>query len=999
MLCVCVSIGAWAQPSLSNGVTCNENTSLSTYDPTSTFMATPVSGKRVLTVTGTLTSAEQLATLCSELSTYAASNEIRLLDMRGITLQGIDNPTFSFSGKFVSVVLPYGLNDVKASWFSGCTSTLYAAVSYNTGKTQLRAYVNKPGTLKNTFVDMSQAGNHDLGRAWEWNGLCGLANGDRQNGVGRTLTDIKLSGYLNSIDLGGDADSNTNSNYVDNDGHIAFASESKEEQADSRAYSSEAHQVCGALESLGNITRLDLTDAYFEVVTDMTISRYNIYSNLKYLLLPTDSRMTTIPAFMLNGNFALTEICIPSNYTTIKCKAFAKTNGGIDHIWTTGTDPFTVYDNGAVTEADSNNKATKTHTGYAADGETVKWGTYTFSSNIQLIESYAFGSTHSHVKDVYVLATEAPECHVNAFNTKMYVGNNSYNYTIVGGIIDRDCYMGGETYGWITMLHYPRETTTPNTQRYQDQTREYTIATNLRDGKGGTIYFPTQAQFIKSYDQATHGYLWNAWADEIGNSEVTTAPTWTAGNQDEANKKYNSYYTSSGGANTKEVFYQTAYDGQTTVTPTNVADYTTLDRNGVFYNSEGKDYRGWHQFVLTATAKNSTIDEEPYRSYITDNEWWTICPTFDITQAESAILFGTAQGVHTSSPSQYPFVSKLRYVRRTHFNHTITLNFSVNLTKFMENRIGDNNHAEVDNMGVMTVLADHSFNGDEVVMKAGVPYLIKPCLPANAVRQFRIFSNQNEINNFIAQLGQATFNEKNGKEFIAVVNENLYNKIQASQRLNGDQQRAMVEAGVYTVPVFVSENHGNENVGSVLYSLEGSNYYKSEDWKYSFVGSWYNSKLPQYSYFLGWDGNLNGGNGGARFYYNDAPSEYMQNNPTWANETGIILPIPANRFTNGFPYNISEATSFNDPAQWKISDLSDDSYTVSGTSSKTYNMVFDDEILFDSEATGIRVVNTGSSIAEDSQKVFTLDGQLVGYSLNGLPKGIYVVNGKKYVVK
>ena len=54
------------------------------------------------------------------------------------------------------------------------------------------------------------------------------------------------------------------------------------------------------------------------------------------------------------------------------------------------------------------------------------------------------------------------------------------------------------------------------------------------------------------------------------------------------------------------------------------------------------------------------------------------------------------------------------------------------------------------------------------------------------------------------------------------------------------------------------------------------------------------------------------------------------------------------------------------------------------------------------ETTGIQDINFNTPSTKkgtDSQKVYNLNGQVVGTSLNGLSQGIYVINGKKYIVK
>lgn len=52
----------------------------------------------------------------------------------------------------------------------------------------------------------------------------------------------------------------------------------------------------------------------------------------------------------------------------------------------------------------------------------------------------------------------------------------------------------------------------------------------------------------------------------------------------------------------------------------------------------------------------------------------------------------------------------------------------------------------------------------------------------------------------------------------------------------------------------------------------------------------------------------------------------------------------------------------------------------------------------DSETTGIRDIRqTVSATANDKVKVYDMNGRFVGYSLDVLPHGLYIQNGKKVV--
>lgn len=969
-----------------------------------------------------------------------------ILDLSGATLQDKNNSyaedisilssTSTLNNNVRFVVLPtattqadLGLNfdtdkqKVVSTLLQGFTG-LYSAAAYNATNKTLTSFNDKAGTLQPMMAVLGLSMT-DATKFKPKN----LPEGQSTYiPLDNTVDNLYLSGDVNAYDV-------VSKQTLDGDGHLRWNMEHTEGLVENPDRvidgGTDGLEVYGALNNSNQIKIVDLKYASFLENEDMTITAWgNTGTTTKKIVLSQMPTVKKIPADCMNQTgWFITGVCIPSNIEVIESRAFAT----ISYVWTTPNvrDPEglnTQVDNGMVDKDGNQIFATDiiTHKdnpdyNYCYDfknGGTpgVTGGTYTFSSAIKLIETGAFSNTNPVVTDVYVLNTEAPECHVDAFNNVMYINNDGYDTNYEDGIIER------KNYKYMSMLHYPRQTTTPNVQRYTDPTRDYSIATGMRDGKGATLYFPTQTEYLRSFAQGTYGYTWNAWNPNrlygmmLGNAAVNLGGAWTAEDQakanaaytsneevDDATKKWYTFYDTTLGENTKPEGLANYYDVYW-----NERSYSNSGTEAQHLYPEGKDYRGWHQFALMGYASNSLLDEEPYRSYITDNDWWTICPTFDITLAESAILFGYAQNIHGSSPSQYPFVSKLRYVTRNYSNKSVTLNFSPDLTKQKENRTGNNNHAEVDDNGVMTTNGTE-FSSNDVVMKAGVPYLIKPSFDPNAPRQFRIFRSQEDLQKFRDQFTSDEWAAKQFKEFLAFANEGLYDKIHASVDIDGDTQREMVEAGIYTVPVFVSETDGvglvKENVEidestnePKVFRIKDINYYKSADWKYSFVGSWYKSFMPQYSYFLGWNSTEKC----AQFYYKTELSDFEKNNMTWANESGIIIPVPASKYENGvLSYKITPASA-RDAAQWKITDLVDDSYVAQGSSqgAKVLSMQFDAPDVYDEETTGISISdNTKRPIETQGVNVYTLDGQYVGNSLRSLAKGIYIVNGKKYVVK
>ena len=50
-------------------------------------------------------------------------------------------------------------------------------------------------------------------------------------------------------------------------------------------------------------------------------------------------------------------------------------------------------------------------------------------------------------------------------------------------------------------------------------------------------------------------------------------------------------------------------------------------------------------------------------------------------------------------------------------------------------------------------------------------------------------------------------------------------------------------------------------------------------------------------------------------------------------------------------------------------------------------------------ADSISLTEVSGMAIHGSQRVYSVSGQLMGTSTEGLPKGIYIMNGKKFVVK
>lgn len=452
------------------------------------------------------------------------------IDIPTIDLQDL-NPasTFTFANPNVKrVILPDGWNKAAVNAAGEALKTnsnFESALSQDGANGAVVAYVNKPGTLYTAM-------RHTYGAT----AISKLGDQGPYNFSLGNLRDLTLLGTPSAHDFnGGDAEAIK----YDAEGHFVFDREADETKTEKNAGIGGTRQLLGT-HKIGAIVgaqlaRLDLGDAIITDAhcSDLTISwSYSaVATSLKEIIFPTTPLLKTLPADCLNGDYKyLEEFCIPGNIEVLKTRACYISTQVVRHIWTTGSNSDLVYDYGAYTvhPTDRVNPAVFDHYGHApltsdvwncgksgeayANGGVPRFGTITLPENLKLIESNCF--TSRNISDVYSLNPVAPECHVDAFSTIMYLGNNTIDTQYINemGMVTREAYAQSVAKGeYISFLHYPPTIGTPEIQRYTDPTREFSVATTLRDGKGNIIYFPNQSEMNRAYLQGTTGYVWYAW--------------------------------------------------------------------------------------------------------------------------------------------------------------------------------------------------------------------------------------------------------------------------------------------------------------------------------------------------------------------------------------------------------------------------------------------------------------------------------------------------------
>ncbi len=490
----------------------------------------------------------------------------------------------------------------------------YSSSGQTPDGTSVIAYVAKGNTLRTAIQHIYD--NEHVNYKLRYEGM------NQYNTALTNLKSLTVSGYPAASDYTESADFDSNGHFIENCTpfeHSFSPNAGGSDGSTTRAPYYDGTKKSGAIAGCAGLLVLDLSDAviYEAYNNDLTLTWTNALGSLtEQIWIPTSEEVMTIPADFLSdgglGNFR--EICIPANIKRIKTRAFGSSSHNLVHVWTTGTDNNTVYDNGAyITSSSSDNDPSDDvkHFGFTDlctyNEYSNSWGTYTFSPNLECIESYAF-ATGYRVKDVYCLGTTAPECHVDAFTSVMYNGNNTYDQSaITDGIITREAYTNNkQSRMYMTMLHYPKSTTTPDIQRYTDPTREYNVATGERDGKGNTIYFPNQSEFTQAYGQGTTGYLWKAWDDTrtwYGDLEIANGPGILTEHTQVAQQKANNAWTSNtySGKGDRS-FYDVTLDG------TEISSFTTQPSGlDYYYNTV------WEGSTLYPQAETST---EAHYNYV-----------------------------------------------------------------------------------------------------------------------------------------------------------------------------------------------------------------------------------------------------------------------------------------------------------------------------------------------------------------------------------------------
>lgn len=839
-----------------------------------------------------------------------------------------------------NIILPRGLdkNVVNATTFNNFASTakFNGAVSLNAERTQVVGYVKNPGSLRTILYQVPD-----------------FRPNVYQYMQNVNLPSVTLSGTLNAADI---ASSSLN---VDTNGN----------------YQATAPLTKGdvAFENLSTLRNLDIKDAVFVDKTkgasetgyykcdNMTLSELG-WGGIVSLKMPTNVNMTEVPARFLRNCQQIRYLCIPYNYETIGDQAFylAGTN------WITTTDG-----NGAEIDNGIN--------------------TYTFSKNLKQIGTDpgkynstvypgvpvnpVFGAvTSAEIHDVYFLSSDAPKCWRGAFASGMTYGWGGFDG---GNIYCREKYKNGAFL--FTVLNFPQGLTPEQEKKYTDITKVYTKKdqTGAVDADGKSIPWPTFSELGRSYNQAIRGLVWNNW-------NVDTKA------QAEGNVN--------GGT---IMFDPTALPAET-----NEVDCTseTYDQ---FY-----EYVGLHEFVLskaTYVAPDEKVVNDEIVRYYTLDDWYTFCIPFDMTEAQVAELLGVPASStkvineHSSvtyanylydsgstskveGTSLMPQIITLKGVARNSTSNLVSLRCSKDLASGEKANTYYNPATEsYDSNGTIDLGGAAPEN---VVIRAGYPYMIRPYVLCSSTGVKQAVEKNN--------LGKQVLTRYTFKEAASGINRaGCYEEI--GGKITGEKSKFAKPWEGHKVQA-ISEGSGNS---------APLNHKNNMPYNYTFIGQFWKQDLPLNSFYMSGYKWYHYTTKNSAYYWNpylciitvsneDTSSPYYfrtatKNDAEANTTTATILPEEVAKDEKGHAV-------FNRQMEIRFRDGLDDSFT---SSARMYQFVFEDDIMDfepDGQATAIEVLD-GVRIAPVHGKVYNMAGQQVGNSLEGLSKGMYIVNGKKYVIK
>jgi len=857
------------------------------------------------------------------------------------------------NNKLEYLVLPNAMatEQIAASDISSNLTNLKVALAPSADKKKLSAYVKEAGML-------------GMARYYATGGTYNQYVTPQYNPSQVGLTDVILSGNLNASDINAQGT-------VGADGHWGTSNV----------------VTSGLNAEAGTVKTFDLENAVFENNYDMNFSKAG-YGSLTSVILPTSEDMTIIPKDCLYNNTKLKELCIPYNYEVIEDGALLGTS--ISHITTTDAIRGAVVDNGPLT--------------------------YTLSANLQQLGIKPTPVTNAisecvfpvdqGVLDIYSMATKTPKCYKGVFSGNTCYGNGGF----IGEMAYcRDKYFNGsDPLKALAVLHFPsKETfdkaTVKEPTGYEDMKKFYTDVnkhftkleqTGAVDANGEPIVWPTQEEMYRTYNQGSLGLTWNDWVETYTDAGIPQV----CGGQPAVALSYDGVYSKN--------------------------DQPSEGNHKGDYGFD--EYAGWHQLVLSQATyyePAEVIENEKVVREYEEAGWFTFCIPFNMSYKQVVEMLGVPKSTENVinklngeevTADIMPDIRQLSSVTRTAAANgkpnIVMLRMTKNLwgattpgyTAYLQ--ITHNTNSETHQLVNADPYNSSNTIDDRLSLIGGRPYIIKAYKRkqvVDGVDQFKI-KGQN-LGKYVLERYADQFGIES-----SIVQNTKYESYECFEQLGSGNLLSLRFAKPY-------EDHRVQAVREsdasayLTYETDENGQTVKKKYYYTMVGQFWQQPLPQYCLYMS-KGNW--------YRYTNTSLGY-----TWDPYKCVIMATQElvkedgdKHYGGGYRRGADdEYTNYPEPKPGTTDLLEsdfylgfldgrdDDDFGKNGTSAKYMFTIDDDIVEIDdegNESTIIRQID-GEDILPvmGTTKVYNMAGQYVGNSLQGLGKGLYVVNGKKYIVK
>lgn len=573
--------------------------------------------------------------------------------------------------------------------------------------------------------------------------------------------------------------------------------------------------------------------------------------------------------------------------------------------------------------------------------------------NIQDIDDYSF-QLDASIHDIMTTKTDADGN--GSYASDMIIDNGDKSFTLPAGLK----HIGHWAFALDDWIHdvYSLNPVAPECERDAFASNTYTGNNGFDAQKGvnqdaymketnsfAVLHYPSTVdeENLERYTDPTRKYVL---ADDGGATDANgKLLMWPS--QNDWNHAYITAYTG---------YTWEAWDKSKTNPEWNFASCTVKDDGTITpdVSSANPDktktydqkYTGWHQFVLTNAMNSEKDKNDPVRDFsrFKQNDWYTICVPYNIKKSDLQRIFGVTADEASTVKTVTMADGTTKTVPSTGLYPDVVTLTAVERNKangtitllFSKNLI--NTDITVSSEGGDAKYTNYT-GDDPIVIKEGHPYLIRPYLPADKLA--------------LAKEGKYTVNMYDYGEHVVADGTNI------------------------RIPY---EKHIIEARDANKQPLSG--------WKYRFGGAYYNYDLPQYSYYLS---HSKSKKKNAWFYLEGSKAK------SWNMYSAIV----AANVTDTKTIPTSDQAKNGENPVVKFAGVNDD--FPESPKAKQYIMSFENET-----ATGISMVQQDKPIVyvdghayltNPNVRIYKIDGQYVGHSLENLPEGIYIINGKKYLIK